>query len=403
MLLLALTLSSASAWNHGETVWRAERMPLRTCLEVHDGGPFTALELEDSLLGALEAWALASPCGTLSAVYVGDCSSAADVRVEVGPFGEPGTLALASHSREPEPLAIHGDRSYHGAIDATLSIDPTAHPMVRDAAIAAGTCTDETSLDRLLQHQLGHVIGLVHSCEAGETCTDAELRKAVMYWSSGPCVPAAIGLDDRRGLAWLYRPFGYPVGVPDAPLPLPARVCPTLETLEGAPFDPVGWSWGDGTHDGACHEYSEQGVFEVSAEVPADCDVDSSQAWGTIVACGQPVPERGAELIEVQVVGSLAVLEARLPIELDRCIEDVHWVVTQRDGPYASDTHRRRWSDELGPGRYDVAVHVQGIGGTLSEHTTFEVEGGCGCVTARVGGSAWMPWALVARRAGRRF
>lgn len=74
-----------------------------------------------------------------------------------------------------------------------------------DAAIAAGECTDAVSLQAFVTHELGHPLGLGHSCEMGEPC-DEEEAAATMSGVLGLCdsAPSTLEADDEAGIDALY-------------------------------------------------------------------------------------------------------------------------------------------------------------------------------------------------------
>jgi len=61
-------------------------------------------------------------------------------------------------------------------------------------------------------HELGHCLGLGHSCEGGQTCSPLT-RQAIMSYDGGT---AALNADDIAGIQLLYGP---PVAPPPPPPP----------------------------------------------------------------------------------------------------------------------------------------------------------------------------------------
>lgn len=78
-------------------------------------------------------------------------------------------------------------------------------PLFSQSAVDAGECTDGYSVEFLLAHEAGHILGIGHSCEEGEACSSDE-AEALMSGVFVPCrSPLALTEWDREALASAIR------------------------------------------------------------------------------------------------------------------------------------------------------------------------------------------------------
>ena len=101
-------------------------------------------------------------------VDMGDCATAnrAGLELVFNPEGEGFVTTLRL-----------GDRTRLVATPDVISL--------RDAA----DCETSQILERALAHHVGHVVGIPHSCEVGQPCTEPAAREALMYWAQSACDP----------------------------------------------------------------------------------------------------------------------------------------------------------------------------------------------------------------------
>ena len=103
---------------------------------------------------------------------------------------------------------VAGTHSYGGREHRTI--------VSGDAVTIDWQCSPRFSIgsfEHTVGHELGHMLGMNHSCERNQSgpCSPAE-REALMYWSS-PGVPTASARlfeDDRRGIRQIYGPPAAP-------------------------------------------------------------------------------------------------------------------------------------------------------------------------------------------------
>ncbi len=267
-------------------------MPVTWCT---DGGEEIALH--DRLAGAMDAWFALVPCAGLAHTYVGACEGAGEVDLAVvwaDPDDELDDGVLAARTYTMEGAEVTGER---------LVLDDVA--FTTDEAVAAGECVDEPNLDLLLLHELGHWLGLEHACEDGEPCVGDE-ADAVMSWILEPCESRSLNAVDEALIRAVYASLTTPHPADEPPVIVnapPFSVCVSLVSPDGlVTGNPsVTWNFGDGgVGDGleACHTYTDEGSFVVSAEVAYDdCDaVDTFDPYAMVTSqapAAAPSEDRG--------------------------------------------------------------------------------------------------------------
>jgi len=283
--------------------------------------------------------------------------------------------------------------------------------------IDAGRCNGEGSVESTGTHEVGHLLGLDHSCEEGEICVDEAFRSATMYWTGGRCDTsrASINSDDIAGITALYGPFaGFEIDVDTpsfGPTPLGIQFnLVTDEVVTGAE-----WTFGDGSEGSSelepFHEYETQGQFTPSVIFSGESDqcgtwtFESSQL-AAVLACEIPAPifslqqtdtagyvDLDDEIIAYQVVN-------QTDVSTYGCIDTVSFQIERNGEPYGDPIGA--WSPVLvfpEAGDYTVRMVAGGPAGraeaTLA--VTAEAMGGCAATgAAPVGGIAGLMLALVA-------
>jgi len=190
---------------------------------------------------------------------------------------------------------------------------------------------DQFYLEARLTHDIGHVLGLAHSCEDGEVCSD-ELSQASMFWNQESCDESAASVsdDDIDGLTALYGPSATWVSDPPDPFGgVPVEV--TYSLVSDYPIAEASWSFGDGEGeegDEVSHIYTTQGQFSVTVEYTLEseeCGVWTTQdrGLGHALACVTPEPS----FSYIDLGDGLIRTENLTPSDTYGCIDEVQWEV----------------------------------------------------------------------------
>ena len=252
VITCALTPNPAWAWEHLGTVWTDQEMPLeiRVADDGVDGDPDRCEELDrlsaccesgvpggaciDTTMASFQRW-LGSSCVTASANVLDGRINQLVVAPNLGPqlndeisaitfddpsgaFLETGTYAAAFGAGRGNEFAYVQDGTAYFTHRTPVDIVFNRHNafLLNEDLEALADCSHETSFDKVMTHEIGHLLGLAHSCEQSDSCLTPDKRSATMFSTTAPCdtagtVPTAtIGRVSRRSTARSFRCRAHP-------------------------------------------------------------------------------------------------------------------------------------------------------------------------------------------------
>lgn len=277
--------------------------------------------------------------------------------------------------------------------------------------VAAG-CQGAYNVEEVMTHEVGHLLGMGHSCEQDEACQDDALKQATMYYTGGTCSleSSSPNSDDITGITALYGPFitfeSSDVRTGTAPL----EVCFTAVAEEDslAELASVEWRFGDGTTSTElepCHTWTEQGQYTVSVQFVGQSDTCGEWKYterelGYILVCDVPDPAFQAEPSEGLVWQTIN----DTVVDTYGCVDSVHWEVYKGGSASGEPVlSLSAWSPKLDfpeEGTYTVVLTAGGPAGEASKTETFEVKARA-CSTAP-GTAGALGLVLAAVALGRR-
>ncbi len=430
-LLLALSWSTpALAWNHLGHVWLYEDMPVQyTVTPVEGYSGFTAEELVQIQVRGFQAWNDGAPCAAFRSELIGvlDPNEQDDKGEFINntgfkgdklsriTFDDPGsdlaeasTLAAALTRRSNGEGRLVNGTPFDAATESDIVFNNNIQ-FASDEQIASGNCQGLISIQATATHEIGHLMGMGHSCEQGEFCDEALERAATMFWTTSGCdvAQSVINADDIAGINALYGPFAnFKCSNeldPEAENTLAFGVVP-FELQCGIITDTkeevisASWSWGDGTTsteiDGT-HTYEEAGNYTINACFEGENDTCGVweycfQKSSYVRACGLAEPVFTTEPVE----GFSWRLRNETDLSVYGCVYDVQWDIfegTDVSGePIVSLATWEPTYEFPGGGTFTAVLNVGGPAGTAAAKLTFDVynagqQGDCSHVPAGSG------------------
>ena len=422
----------AWGWSHTGSAWAPEDFPLPYWVADDGTSPNTPARCAETagLEGCCEETVPAGYCTeatkqSFEAWHAAECAGFSSEHRGVSPnfdlqtgdglfyvsFNDPnqtqeaGVLGTTTSIGGGPGVYINGVR-YDRFVDVDIALND-AVPFTTHEAIVAGDCNGEVNLRGVMAHEIGHALGMDHSCEgpgSDTPCTDPVLDAATMRWSEPNCAArnVTINTDDIAGLSALYGPSigfacshddgsGASVGV------VPFDLNCVIVSDHLSEVVAAAWTFGDGgTADGiaASHTYTEPGNYTVQVEVQGEGEACGPDGWsgearrvGYVRACG--VPEAAFEIRHVDRLQYQLFNES--DVSVYGCISNIRWTLYEgegTDGPVVVDDIAA-WEpivDLPHAGTYTAVMNLGGIGGTGAAVATFRARdhrgAGRRCATA---------------------
>lgn len=425
--------SPANAWEHTYTVWLPEDFPLPYWVADDETSPNSIERCEASggLEGCCEetvptgyckqvsaegfdAWKAAS-CAEFDVEYQGVCPNgdfAYDSQYRITFNQEPdlpGALAV-TYSVGGE-FAFTLDGSQYERFSSTDIVFSKDVEFTTNEKVVSNECQDEFNMRSVMTHEMGHSLGMDHSCEdpnkGGLPCTDPVKLAATMFWNEGPCQVEAVDIneDDIEGFTALYGPFAtfqcsHQVGEDLAVGIVPFDLHCVIVSDYLSEVVSAEWNFGDGgtastqpPNLAATHTYEEPGNYTIQVTVNGEREACGEEGWqnnyrrvGYVRACG--IPDAAFTVEHVDGLGYQMLNES--DVSVYGCISNVEWQVFKGEGtsgePIMADI--AAWEPVINfpePGTYTVVMNLGGIAGTGAAAVTFEAKDkrgvgqGCGC------------------------
>ena len=419
--MIALLLSPAMAWTHRGTAW--ESFPIHWSM---DDAREDSLPDDYDLEVVKTAWDNWNHSGCTSE-KMGEDLDQFDGRRDLGspdptdgtlgfywddPGKELGTGVYSVSLLVPSStiVKVANGTTYYGILGVDIVFNDGVDFATTEEA-SSGSCSDQIVVEGIATHEIGHLLGLGHSCEQGEVCTEPARQQATMYWYPELCDPGWTdpGEDDIAGLHALYGPsISLTSTVGDVVSGVtPLEVSFKLEKDDSVSISSATWYFGDGgtsTELGPTHSYGEDGQFTVRSEGRAYTEACgefsySDANFAMVTACSAPTwDEEAAGFFQMEEVEGLRWRTINhTDMDVYGCVDSVTWEVyegaevdpAQRVDLSGMGDITNAWAPELQfphAGTYTVRMSVGGPAGTEGAKLTIAVEEAGGCSTAPIGG-----------------
>lgn len=436
-LLLPLMMAEpAHAWRHTRRVFDRDYFPFEWWMSDSFEDSWSDAEQTEVevLQRAWSHWESDAPCAELKASYMGvrEGHNAGytfdnvntfyfdDPADELGAGTLGATLTLPQMGGEVA-FTLAGD-TYTYATDSDIIFNDDL-VWYSDDQIRAGQCNNGYSLEGVATHEIGHLWGMGHSCEEGESCPDLDMRYATMYWANSNCTlnQSLLKTDDIEGITALYGPYAAFYSDSKRNGGAPLDVCFELEVDDGNAGIAIEWNFGDGTvseepiefevdasgefvlnEDGnkiivpVCHTYEDAGQYSVSMNVTgtqAECGEwnFTQRELAFVTVCEAPAPAEGFKgmFTYEPVEDTIYQMINQVDTSVYGCIERIRWDIFEAGGdtPIQSVS---AWSPKInfpGEGEYRVVLNVGAPGELYSaDELLIEVESVGGCSSAPASG-----------------
>ena len=441
--LLLLSSQPALAWRHTGTVWNRDDFPLEWYKADYTEGSLPDGYDEEVLGLAWSHWTDKAPCAQLDVEYMGvrDGHNAGYTNESLNTF-------YFDDPKDDLGTGVLGQTLCRPSGEIAFSLAGTTYLYAQDCDIIFNTdidwgsvedidtsCQNEYSVEAVATHEIGHLLGLGHSCEEGEDCPDLDERYATMFWAISKCQTYQSDLadDDVEGVTSLYGPYATFYSDSKRSGGAPLEVCFEVEGDVDQDGIEIEWSFGDGAPvvenaTPVCHTYTEAGQYSVGMKVVGtneDCGEwqFTQRELAYVTVCEAPVPgidDDGKEFTGLftyeHVDGLVYQMVNQVDTSVYGCVEKIRWDIFKGSDlsgePVASvaawdpkiDFGNKEWGGE---GKYTVVLNVAAPGALVSAHKLLvdavdkKAYGGCSTAPGQTG-FAGLLLALVGLIARRR-